>query len=374
MAVPAIRVVLLAGILSAVIFGQDVVPRILTRPLPSPQEIANLESHVLQTPEDMDARIELLQLYLDTAPPSLSVDSGRRSVRLQHILYLVEHHPEAAVSASQAAYVYRSSGPYANAADHEDVRNLWLAAVQGHAGNIAVTMNAVKFLEREDPDDAEQVLRRAMDADPQNRKIAANLGFLYAKEILETNLAAHATAELEQSSNAIVLAAAGTALPNLAVRGSAGRVVDEKLFDLASELSARARRLAPDDADIQGPMPLIKYFAAAQEGTGSPGASSPAGTPSRIRIAENVQAANLIRKAQPLYPEDARKAGITGQVQMTAIIGRDGTIQNLQLISGHPLLVDAALQAVETWLYRPTLLNGAAVEVVTTITVSFPTN
>jgi len=56
--------------------------------------------------------------------------------------------------------------------------------------------------------------------------------------------------------------AAGTALPNLAVRASAGRVVDEKIFDLASELSARTRRLAPDDADIQGPMPLIKYFAA----------------------------------------------------------------------------------------------------------------
>jgi TonB family protein len=374
MAVPAIRVVLLAGILNAAIFGQDVVPRILTRPLPSPQEIANLESHVLQTPEDLDARIELLQLYLDTAPPSLSVDSGRRSVRLQHILYLVEHHPEAAVSASEVAYVYRSSGPYANVADHEAVRDRWLAAVQGHAGNIAVTMNAVKFLEREDQEDAEQVLRRAMDADPQNREIAANLGFLYAKEILGRDLAAHATAELEQSSNAIVLAAAGTALPNLAVRASAGRVVDEKIFDLASELSARARRLAPDDSDLQGPMPLIQHFIAAQEGTGAFGAPSAANTPSRIRVGENVQAANLIRKTQPQYPEDARKANITGQVQMTAIIGRDGTIQNLQLISGPPQLVEAALQAVETWLYKPTHLNGAPVEVVTTITVSFPPN
>ena len=253
---PAIRVVLLAGILNAVLLGQDVVARILTRPLPSPQEIANLETHVLQNPEDMDARARLLQLYLDTAPHSLSVDSGRRSVRLQHILYLVEHHPEAAVSASQAAYVHGNSGPYANAADHDDVRDRWLAAVQAHAGNVAVTMNAVKFLEREDPDDAERVLRRALDADPQNREIAANLGFLYAMEIL----AGHAATELEQSSNAIVLAAAGTALPNLAVRASAGRVVDEKIFDLASELSARARKLAPDDADIQGPMPLIKYF------------------------------------------------------------------------------------------------------------------
>jgi tetratricopeptide (TPR) repeat protein len=340
----------------------------LTRPLPSPQEIANLESRVLQTPEDMDARIELLQLYLDTAPPSLSVDSGRRSVRLQHILYLVDHHPEAAVSASQVAYVYRSSGPYANAADHEDVRDRWLAAVQGYAGNIAVTMNAVKFLEREDPEDAEQVLLRAMDADPQNREIAANLGFLYAKEILGRDLAARATAELEQSSNAIVLAAAGTALPNLAVRASAGRVVDEKIFDLANELSDRARKLAPDDPDIQGPMPVITYFAAAQEASG---AAVPSNAPSRIKVGENVQAYNLIRKTQPQRPADTQ---VAGEVRLTAIIGRDGTIQNLQLISGPPQLVDAALQAVETWLYKPTLLNGSPVEVVTTITVTFPPN
>ncbi len=81
-----------------------------------------MESRVLEMPEDMAARVELLQLYLDTAPCFRpGVDSGRRFVRLQHILYLVEHHPEAAASASKAAYVYRDSGPYANAADHEAV-------------------------------------------------------------------------------------------------------------------------------------------------------------------------------------------------------------------------------------------------------------
>ena len=82
---------------------------------------------------------DLLQIYLDTAPASPDDESGRRSVRLQHILYLVEHHPEAAASASRAAYVYRDKGPYANVADHEAVRDQWLAAVQGHPKNMAVT-------------------------------------------------------------------------------------------------------------------------------------------------------------------------------------------------------------------------------------------
>ena len=93
--------------------------------------------------------------------------------------------------------------------------------------------------------------------------------------------------------------------------------------------------------------------------------------PSRIRVGGNVQQANLIRKVTPLYPPLAKQARIQGVVRFTAIIGKDGTIQNLQLVSGHPLLVEAAKQAVSQWQYKPTLLNGDPVEVVTTIEVNF---
>ena len=93
--------------------------------------------------------------------------------------------------------------------------------------------------------------------------------------------------------------------------------------------------------------------------------------PSRIRVGGNVQAANLIRKVVPVYPPLAKQARIQGTVRFQAIIGKDGTIQNLQLVSGHPLLVAAAQQAVSQWVYRPTLLNGDPVEVVTTIDVNF---
>ena len=73
----------------------------------------------------------------------------------------------------------------------------------------------------------------------------------------------------------------------------------------------------------------------------------------------------------PLYPPLAKQARIQGVVRFTAIIGKDGNIQNLQLVSGHPLLVEAAKQAVSQWQYKPTLLNGDPVEVVTTIEVNF---
>ena len=233
-------------------------------PLATPEDIATLESHVLQNAQDLEARVALLRVYMAAAPPPGYDDPGRRSVRLQHILFLVEHDPEAAVSASKVAYVSSVNGPYANAADHEAVRGEWLAAVQAHPRDSAVILNAAKFLEHEDPSDAERVLRRSVDNNPGNREIAANLGFLYAKEILGA-LGAHGAEELENSTNAIVLAAAGTALPNLAVRSNGGREVDPKIFAFAEELSTRARRLAPDDADLQGPMPLIQYFSAREE-------------------------------------------------------------------------------------------------------------
>ncbi|HTQ57703.1 MAG TPA: energy transducer TonB [Bryobacteraceae bacterium] len=93
--------------------------------------------------------------------------------------------------------------------------------------------------------------------------------------------------------------------------------------------------------------------------------------PQRIRVGGNVQQAKLIRQPKPIYPPLAKQARISGVVRLDAIIGKDGTIQNLHVISGHPLLVPAALEAVKQWVYQPTLLNGEAVEVVTQIDVNF---
>jgi periplasmic protein TonB len=90
-----------------------------------------------------------------------------------------------------------------------------------------------------------------------------------------------------------------------------------------------------------------------------------------IKVHEGVQAARLINGPRPLYPALARAARIQGTVHLAAIIGADGRIVDLRALDGHPLLVGAALDAVKHWIYRPTLLNGEPVEVVTDITVAF---
>jgi periplasmic protein TonB len=94
----------------------------------------------------------------------------------------------------------------------------------------------------------------------------------------------------------------------------------------------------------------------------------------RLSVGGRVQDALIIHKVIPVYPPLARMARIAGSVRFTAIIARDGTIQNLTLVSGHPLLVQAATDAVRQWRYRPTLLNGDPVEVIAPIEVIFMLN
>jgi len=80
---------------------------------------------------------------------------------------------------------------------------------------------------------------------------------------------------------------------------------------------------------------------------------------------------NLVHRVQPEYPALARQARVRGQVLLQAIISRDGAIENLQVLRGHPMLVQAALDAVRQWRYRPYVLNGEPVEVETQVTVNF---
>ncbi len=87
-----------------------------------------------------------------------------------------------------------------------------------------------------------------------------------------------------------------------------------------------------------------------------------------------VQAAKLVNKVQPVYPPLARQTRISGTVRLHALISKSGSVESLEVISGHPLLVRAAMDAVQQWRYQPTLLNGEPVEVDTTIDVIFSLN
>jgi TonB family protein len=91
----------------------------------------------------------------------------------------------------------------------------------------------------------------------------------------------------------------------------------------------------------------------------------------RLRQGGALTAANLISRVQPVYPAEARRQRVSGNVRLHAVIGRDGSIESLEVVSGDQLLLGAALDAVRQWRYRPTTLQGEPVEIDTTIDVIF---
>jgi len=94
-------------------------------------------------------------------------------------------------------------------------------------------------------------------------------------------------------------------------------------------------------------------------------------TPQRVRVSQGVSEGLLVHQVKPQYPPLARAARVQGAVVLQAVIGKDGSIQGLKLVSGHPMLAPAAIEAVKQWKYKPYFLNGEPVEVDTQITVNF---
>lgn len=93
--------------------------------------------------------------------------------------------------------------------------------------------------------------------------------------------------------------------------------------------------------------------------------------PQRVRVANTIISQQIVTKVAPAYPPLARQAKIQGAVVLKVQISKSGDVESLQLISGHPILAPAAIEAVKQWKYKPYLLNGEPVEVETSVTVNF---
>ena len=100
-------------------------------------------------------------------------------------------------------------------------------------------------------------------------------------------------------------------------------------------------------------------------------ATTTSSTTARITVGGNVQSAMIVSKTPPVYPELAKAARVSGVVHLAVVLAKDGTVQEIHSLGGPALLIQAAMDAVKQWVYRPTLLNGQPVTVETTIDVSF---
>jgi protein TonB len=130
----------------------------------------------------------------------------------------------------------------------------------------------------------------------------------------------------------------------------------------AGVVSSILRSAMPDETSVQPPAPP------------PPPAVPQAPSPAPIRVSVGAQQAHLVDQVLPIYPPLAKAARVQGIVVLEAVIAKDGSVQDLRVVSGHQLLIQAAIDAVSRWRYQPTLLNNEPVEVITTVTVTFQLN
>jgi protein TonB len=151
-------------------------------------------------------------------------------------------------------------------------------------------------------------------------------------------------------------------------------LIPRKLDNIDQDVPAPDIRVMGGTGDANGPTgSVVDNILGRARGNAPPLISvpKPKTRSGPVRIGGRVAEANLVRQVHPTYPPLAKSARVQGTVEFTATISKEGKIENLQLIHGHPLLVSAAREAVLQWRYRPTLLNGQPVEVITDIVVNF---
>jgi hypothetical protein len=350
-------------------------------------QVAAIEQQILASPGDLELRAQLLRLYAaGSAQPGLNY----RAARLDQIRYLINEAPASSLAGSSLAYVGSATGPYPDPGDHAAMASLWIAETNSHFDDTKILLNAIRFLGIEDKSQDENLYRNAIAARPADVEVAASLGFFYATglvaadtldgRVLATRTTAvdsswtdHCRAQLDSSTNPHVLMGASIALPNVAMRRTGGGPAYEAWVQYSEELRNRVSAIDPVAAGA-GAMPIEFRIFAAESAPPPPDPpttrASPA-SPDEIRVGANVMAANLISNPAPEYPPLALQAGIQGVVRFQARIGTDGKIKTLQLVSGPPLLVQAAMQAVQQWTWRQTILDNAPVGVITTVEVPF---
>lgn len=158
------------------------------------------------------------------------------------------------------------------------------------------------------------------------------------------------------------------------------------IFD-ANAFERRFMRLTGKQNDVRGVLRLVLLAACGAFGVGICGSAlalsmhvdaasttseiNDSKAPGPVKVSPEVMAGTILRKVPPNYPEEAKKAKIQGKVVLEAIIGKDGTVENLKVVSGPNALQPSSLDAVRQWTYKPFLQNGEPVEVKTTITVIY---
>jgi len=339
---------------------------------------AQIEQSLDADPGDTASRrITLLAYYANAVGKGASLEDTR-TARARHLAWLVQNHPDAPFLGSPLAIINATGEPLADSAGYHQIQRLWLNQLRLQPESIQIAEHATNFLRVADPDQTEQALAPWV---ARNAEAVVWLGDLYGLAALgvtsidpKTGFASSAATQLPESPFARKSRAAFSStndarvlFSGLAAVSLAGRALAKSgnlpsaYMGLCEQLLNRAKQLLPETAascDSEAPLPEEnkRLFQ---------------GPVQRIRIGGAIQQANLVKQARPIYPQEAKSRHIQGAVRFNAIIGKNGRIQSLILISGTLPFYESARAAVLQWEYKPTLLNGQPVEVATVIDVNY---
>ena len=341
------------------------------------EQVAALEQELATNPENETARGRLLDYYtfnefctqairtgLPPAPECRDHDVQTGNRRMQLILWLIDHHPESDLAKMSLMFPQLDPNVY------EDFRNRWLTQVNLHPNDARVLVNAAGALrgwqERID------LLKRARTLDPAVG--TAPLAQLYSSILVSVNepgLAAQVRNELQSSTDITLVGSVARQVVEGAATNAVGHTGTSDSYALrilATELVKHAQSLEPQNREWSDFMEGVNRLPV---GSVPPAAeTAPAGVQT-IRVGGMVSKANLQESPAPDYPPLAKAAGVQGTVKLQIRVGADGHVKEATAISGHPLLIQAAKDAALRYVYKPTMLNGQAAEVLTDVEIVF---
>jgi TonB family protein len=343
-------------------------------------EVATMERQLASNPEDEPTRSTLLRYYWK---------NNLEGQRIPLVLWLIDHHPESPLHQYETAGIFLSypHGHPGTATIVDDAKQRWQAQVERHPEDAQVLLNAARFLNEGSLPEAIDLLKRAQKLDPAKKTSA--LAWVYsgllvrsaytgkarssASDFRKAVLVPQIRSDLQSSSDITLVGAVAHHVVNDSLQQSKYESLDiAALKAIATELVTHAQALQPQNQEWSDLMEEAKGLSEAPQQHASLGNGiSSVTSPTLVRVGEQVAAGNLIQAPPPVYPPLAETAHIEGVVALLVRIGTDGHVSDPKVLSGHPMLVQAALDAVKNYAYKPFLLNGQAVACQATVEVPF---
>jgi TonB family protein len=328
------------------------------------EQAAQMEQQLASNPEDEATRSILLRYYFQ---------NRMHDRRIPLVLWLIDHHPESAIHGYAFAAIFAVESDVVNTGIYEDARSQWLVQVNLHPDDARVLGNAARALGGGSIPEVVDLLTRAQKLDPAHRTepLARFYSFLLlfstergapGRRLTSPAVAAQIKGELQESND---VALVGRVARYFVEDATQKALLEDDNWDfavlktIATELVRHAQALEPQNRDWADLLEGVK------------GLPSAAPDPRLIRIGAEVAASMLQQSPTPVYPPLAKMARIQGVVKLQVRIGQDGHVTETTVVSGHPLLVPAAMDAVRHYVYRPITIDGKPADVMTTVEVAF---